>query len=200
MSLEIFKTRYSCRNFKKEALKEEHLKEILEVARLSPSSLGLEPWKFLVVRDAKKKEELSSIANHQSHIKDAVAVIIILSRLDFAEYFEEKLRQRKMREEELQKRLSLYKPFLQNMDKKAKIAYAREQAYIVLAGILYAANALNIATCTIGGFDAKKLNTYLKLDTNKELSTLMIALGYSDDKDLSNKSRFKFDEVVQFLD
>lgn len=87
MSLEIFKTRYSCRNFKKEALKEEHLKEILEVARLSPSSLGLEPWKFLVVRDAKKKEELSFIANHQSHIKDAAAVIIILSRLDFAEVF-----------------------------------------------------------------------------------------------------------------
>ncbi|ARE80897.1 nitroreductase family protein [Campylobacter helveticus] len=200
MSLEIFKTRYSCRNFKKEALKEEHLKEILEVARLSPSSLGLEPWKFLVVRDAKKKEELSFIANHQSHIKDAAAVIIILSRLDFAEYFEEKLRQRKMREEELQKRLSLYKPFLQNMDKKAKIAYAREQAYIALAGILYAANALNIATCTIGGFDAEKLNAYLKLDTNKELSTLMIALGYSDDKDLPSKSRFKFDEVVQFLD
>ena len=189
MSLEIFKTRYSCRNFKKEALKEEHLKEILEVARLSPSSLGLEPWKFLVVRDAKKKEELSFIANHQSHIKDAAAVIIILSRLDFAEYFEEKLRQRKMREEELQKRLSLYKPFLQNMDKKAKIAYAREQAYIALAGILYAANALNIATCTIGGFDAEKLNAYLKLDTNKELSTLMIALGYSDDKDLPSKSR-----------
>lgn len=200
MSLEIFKTRYSCRNFKKEALKEEHLKEILEVARLSPSSLGLEPWKFLVVRDAKKKEELSFIANHQSHIKDAAAVIIILSRLDFAEYFEEKLRQRKMREEELQKRLSLYKPFLQNMDKKAKIAYAREQAYIALAGILYAANALNIATCTIGGFDAEKLNAYLKLDTNKKLSTLMIALGYSDDKDLPSKSRFKFDEVVQFLD
>lgn len=105
-----------------------------------------------------------------------------------------------MREEELQKRLSLYKPFLQNMDKKAKIAYAREQAYIALAGILYAANALNIATCTIGGFDAEKLNAYLKLDTNKELSTLMIALGYSDDKDLPSKSRFKFDEVVQFLD
>ena len=120
MSLEIFKTRYSCRNFKKEALKEEHLKEILEVARLSPSSLGLEPWKFLVVRDAKKKEELSFIANHQSHIKDAAAVIIILSRLDFAEYFEEKLRQRKMREEELQKRLSLYKPFFAKYGQKSK--------------------------------------------------------------------------------
>lgn len=46
MSLELFKTRYSCRNFKKETIEDEILKEILEVARLSPSSLGLEPWKF----------------------------------------------------------------------------------------------------------------------------------------------------------
>lgn len=55
MSLELFKTRYSCRNFKKETIEDEILKEILEVARLSPSSLGLEPWKFLVIKDAKKR-------------------------------------------------------------------------------------------------------------------------------------------------
>ncbi|MBS4235258.1 nitroreductase family protein [Campylobacter vulpis] len=200
MSLELFKTRYSCRNFKKEIIKDEILKEILEVARLSPSSLGLEPWKFLVVKDDKKKEELSLIANHQSHIKNAAAVIIILSRLDFAEYFEEKLRKRKMSEEEIQKRLSLYKPFLQDMDERARISYAREQAHIALAGILYASNALNVATCTIGGFDSAKLNAYLKLDTKKELSTLMIALGYSDDEEIQAKSRFEFDEVVRFLD
>lgn len=47
--LEIFSTRYSCRNFKNEKLKKEDLNTILEIARLSPSSLGLEPWRFLVV-------------------------------------------------------------------------------------------------------------------------------------------------------
>lgn len=129
-----------------------------------------------------------------------MAIVIIVSRLDFAEYFEEKLRKRKMSEEELNRRLSLYKPFLQSMDERAKIAYSREQAHIALAGILYAANTLNIATCTIGGFDSAKLNAYLNLDTKKELSTLMIALGYSDDEEIPAKSRFEFDEVVRFLD
>lgn len=57
--LEIFSTRYSCRNFKNEKLKKEDLNSILEIARLSPSSLGLEPWKFIVVQDEKRKEELS---------------------------------------------------------------------------------------------------------------------------------------------
>lgn len=57
--LEIFSTRYSCRNFKNEKLKKEDLDTILEIARLSPSSLGLEPWRFLVVQDDNKKEESS---------------------------------------------------------------------------------------------------------------------------------------------
>ena len=62
-----------------------------------------------------------------------------------------------------------------------------------------AANTLNIATCTIGGFDSAKLNAYLNLDTKKELSTLMIALGYSDDEEIPANSCFEFDEVVRFL-
>lgn len=106
--LEIFSTRYSCRNFKNEKLKKEDLNSILEIARLSPSSLGLEPWKFIVVQDEKRKEELSKICNQQKHVKDCAALIIIISRLDFLDYFEEKLRKRDMSETEIQKRLDAY--------------------------------------------------------------------------------------------
>ncbi|EKC3558473.1 NAD(P)H-dependent oxidoreductase [Campylobacter upsaliensis] len=196
---EMLEKRHACKLFDGRKIPEEDLKFILESGVLAPSSHGFEPWKFLVIKDAKKREELSLIANHQSHVKNAAVIVIIVSRLDFAEYFEEKLRKRKMSEEELNRRLSLYKPFLQSMDERAKIAYSREQAHIALAGILYAANTLNIATCTIGGFDSAKLNAYLNLDTKKELSTLMIALGYSDDEEIPAKSRFEFDEVVRFF-
>lgn len=196
---EMLEKRHACKLFDGRKIPEEDLKFILESGVLAPSSHGFEPWKFLVIKDAKKREELSLIANHQSHVKNAAAIVIIVSRLDFAEYFEEKLKKRKMSEEEIQKRIMLYKPFCRVMDERAKIAYSREQAHIALAGILYAANTLNIATCTIGGFDSAKLNAYLNLDTKKELSTLMIALGYSDDEEIPAKSRFDFDEVVRFF-
>ncbi|KAA6224687.1 MULTISPECIES: nitroreductase family protein [unclassified Campylobacter] len=199
MSLDIFKTRYSCRNFKDEKISKESLNQILEVARLSPSSLGLEPWKFIVVQDINKLKELSVIANGQAHVAKASAVIIIVSRLDFAKYFEKRLRQRKMSEEDINTRLKLYKPFLENMNAFEKINYAREQAHIALASILYAANALNIATCTIGGFDKAKLDSYLKLNVNEMQSSLMIALGISNDEKIPAKMRFDFDEVVEFI-
>lgn len=197
--LEIFKTRYSCRNYKNEKLKAEDLNTILEIARLSPSSLGLEPWKFIVVQDSMKKEEIAKIANNQNHVKNCAALIVIVSRLDFLDYFEDKLRKRDMSEVEIQKRLDTYLPFLKSLNDEQKISYSREQAHIALAGILYSANALNIASCTIGGFNKEKLDAYLLLDTKKEKSTLIVALGYSDDKKIPQKTRFDFDDVIKFL-
>ncbi len=196
--VKIFTTRYSCRKFKNKALKDKKLKTLLEIARLSPSSLGLEPWEFIVCKDKTKLKELSLIANKQEHIKDAAAVIIIVSRLDFAEYFEQKLRKRDMSEEEIQKRLK-YKGFLDSMNFEQKLAYSREQAHIALASVLYGANALNIASCAIGGFDKDKLDSYLKLDTTKKRASLMIALGLSADKKIPKKERFSFEEVVEFI-
>lgn len=197
---ELFTTRYSCRNFKKnETLKDEDLRTLLEFARLSPSSLGLEPWKFLVCKDKTKLEELSLIANHQEHVKNASAVIIIVSRLDFVEYFEDKLKKRKMSEVEIQKRIQTYKPFLTSMNLEQKLAYAREQAHIALGCILYGANALNISSCAIGGFDKNKLDNYLKLDTQKQRTSLMVALGFSADEQIPQKERFSFEQVVEFM-
>ena len=66
---EIICDRYSCRNFKERMLKQEEMDYILEEGRLSPSSLGLEPWKFLVVQDSNKKDEIAKIANGKKHVE-----------------------------------------------------------------------------------------------------------------------------------
>ncbi|MCX2682393.1 nitroreductase family protein [Campylobacter sp. MIT 21-1685] len=197
--LQLFHTRYSCRNFKDEAIAKEDLNEILEVARLSPSSLGLEPWEFLVVQQKNMKEEISLIANNQIQVKNAAALIIIISKLDFAETFEEKIRSRIMSEEEKEKRITMYKPFLEKMNAEQKLAYSREQAHLALGGILYAANFLQIASCTIGGFNKEELDSYLKLDTRKKRSSLLVALGKSADTHIPPKNRQSFDEVVRFI-
>ncbi len=196
---ELISKRRACKLFNDKKINEKDLHFILESGILAPSSHGFEPWKFLVVQDDNKKEELAQICNQQQHVKDCGALIIIVSRLDFLDYFEDKLRKRDMSEAEIQKRLDTYMPFLQSLSQEQKISYAREQAHIALASILYSANALNIASCTIGGFDKEKLDSYLLLDTKKEKSTLVIALGYSNDEKIPQKNRFEFDKIVQFL-
>ena len=196
----IINQRYSCREFKENLLKREDLEYILEAGRLSPSSLGLEPWKFLVVQDSNKKEEISKIANYQGHVKKCGAIIIILARLDFEEYFIPKLQARGMKEEELQKRINLYKPFIENMNEDEKLHYAKEQTYLALGNLANAACAIGLGSCIVGGFDSKALDCYLKLDTTKERSSIMLIVGEYENKAISQKARFSKEEVITFLD
>lgn len=197
--MNIFEKRFSCREFLDKQIDRDDFRKILEAARLSPSSLGLEPWKFIATQDKNKIKELGVIANNQAHVSSAAALIIIVSRYDFAAYFEEKLRQRAMPKEEIEKRIKIYKPFLEGMSFEEKKSYSKQQAYIALSSILYAATALNLGSCAIGGFHQQDLDRYLGLDTGKEQATVMIALGHKDETKTSEKARFSFDEVVKFI-
>ena len=197
--MNIFEKRFSCREFLDKQIDADDFRKILEAARLSPSSLGLEPWKFIATQDKNKIKELGVIANNQVHVSSAAALIIIVSRYDFAVYFEEKLRQRAMPKEEIEKRIKTYKPFLEGMSFEEKKSYSKQQAYLALASILYAATALNLGSCAIGGFHQQDLDRYLGLDTGKEQATVMVALGHKDEAKTSEKARFSFDEVVKFI-
>jgi len=68
------KNRYSCRSYKAEPVTEDKLKKILEAARLAPSAHNTQEWRFVVVKDAKKRKELAEAAN-QSFIAEAPIII-----------------------------------------------------------------------------------------------------------------------------
>ena len=71
---EAIKNRYSCRSYKPIPVPEKKLKKVLEAARLAPSAHNEQEWKFVVVRDAKKREEVAEAAG-QSFIKEAPVII-----------------------------------------------------------------------------------------------------------------------------
>jgi len=68
------KNRYSCRSYKAESIPEEKLNKILEAARLAPSAHNEQEWKFVVVRDVKKRKEVAEAAG-QSFIEEAPVII-----------------------------------------------------------------------------------------------------------------------------
>ncbi len=75
---EAIETRRSVRKYKPEPVKEEHLKTILEAARLAPSAGNKQPWRFIVVRDSAKKKELAEKASNQNWIGEAGVVIVAI--------------------------------------------------------------------------------------------------------------------------
>ncbi|WP_369018455.1 nitroreductase family protein [Thermatribacter velox] len=73
---EVIKSRRSVRKFRSEEVVEEDLKEILEAARMAPSAGNLQPWKFIVVRNEKKKRYLAQACSGQEFVGEAPVVIV----------------------------------------------------------------------------------------------------------------------------
>ncbi len=80
--IEAFNFRHACKIFDRDKkISDEDFNTILEVARLSPSSFGFEPWRFIVVQDMNLREKLLPVTwGAQNILPTASHYVIILAR------------------------------------------------------------------------------------------------------------------------
>ncbi|MEO0080945.1 MAG: nitroreductase family protein [candidate division WOR-3 bacterium] len=72
---EVVRHRLSVRGYKPDPVPEEVLTRILEAGRLAPSAKNIQPWKFIVVRDPKVRQELVPACRGQQFVGEAPVVI-----------------------------------------------------------------------------------------------------------------------------
>jgi nitroreductase len=58
---------------------DETLRELLELANLSPSSFNLQPWRVIAVRDPERKKVLRRCASNQPKAEEASVVLIMIA-------------------------------------------------------------------------------------------------------------------------
>jgi nitroreductase len=76
--MDVFRTietRRSIRDYKKTPIEKEKLKKVLEAARLAPSAVNYQPWRFIVVTDPKIREALRSAYNKNWFVSAPVIII-----------------------------------------------------------------------------------------------------------------------------
>ena len=76
---EIIEERRSVRDFRADEISEETLKKILGAARLAPSAHNAQEYKFVVVKDAKKKKALAKASSSQRFIATAPVIIVAVA-------------------------------------------------------------------------------------------------------------------------
>ncbi len=74
--LEVVATRRSIRKFRAEDVTDEDVKAILDAARLAPSANNLQPWKFIIVRNEKKRRLIAQACFGQEFVGEAPVVIV----------------------------------------------------------------------------------------------------------------------------
>jgi len=75
--LEAIFTRRSIRRFEPRPVPDDLLRKVLEAGIWAPSGMNNQPWRFVVIKDAKAKEDLSKLT-HYSHIVKGAAVLVAL--------------------------------------------------------------------------------------------------------------------------
>ncbi|MDY4815249.1 MAG: nitroreductase family protein, partial [Turicibacter bilis] len=81
--LEILNFRHACKEFdSSKKISDSDFEIILKGGQLSPSSMGIEPWKFLVIQNESLREELATVSwGGKKQIPSCSHLVILLSRM-----------------------------------------------------------------------------------------------------------------------
>jgi nitroreductase len=155
-----------------------------EALLLTPSSGGLQPWKFIVVTDPAVRAKLLPASYGQAQVTDASHLVVFTSKKNFSEadvdaFIKHTAETRGVSVESLAPfRGMLVGGIVQSMDEKARDAWARNQVFIALGNLLTSAALLGIDACPMEGFDRAQYDEILGLNP-KGLATAVIAtVGY----------------------
>lgn len=78
--LNLAKNRFSAKKFIEREINRQDLEYILEAGIISPSSYGLEPWKFVVFTRSEDRKIVSELCFDQENAKTSPAIIAIMSQ------------------------------------------------------------------------------------------------------------------------
>ena len=187
--IDIFNFRFATKEFTGEIIPKEDMEMIAETARLSPSSFGLEPWKFLIVENKELIKEISEVSwGFQRQASTTSHIVIALTkagRKDVLKNFQVG----KLEADETNEKL---------------LEWSKRQTYIALGNMMTAAAMREIDSCAIEGFDKEKVEEILVkkglLDKEKYELTYLIAFGYRKEEPNRKKSRLPKSEVIQWVE
>jgi nitroreductase len=160
-----------------------------EALRLSPSSSGLQPWKFIVITDPAMRAKLRPVSYGQPQITDASHLVVFaakknISAADVDAFMKQISVTRNVPVESLaQFRDMVVGGIVQSQDEPARDAWARNQAYIALGNLLTSAALLGIDACPMEGFDRAQYDEILGLKAQGYATAVIATVGYRSPSD-----------------
>lgn len=171
---------------------------------LTPSSYGLQPWKFVVVTDPAVKAQLPSHSWGQRQPQDCSHMVVLTLKADLGEVDVDRYLARigEVRGQTVES-LAGYKRVMMGSLTDPTLAvneWAARQVYIALGQFMACAALLGVDTCPMEGIDPAKYDEVLGIGTHGYRTVVGCAAGYRavDDKYAQTpKVRFKTEDVVQ---
>lgn len=160
----------------------EEMTDILTEATTAPSSINMQPWRFVVVDSPEGKEQMLKLAQfNSSQVTTSAAVIAVFGDMNSIEYAEEiygkQVEQGFMPEDVKEKLLAMYAPLYKNMPAQSMKELVLIDASLVSMQIMLVARAHGYDTNPIGGFDRELIAEAFGLDKDRYVPVMLISIG-----------------------
>lgn len=171
---------------------------------LSPSSFGLQPWRFVVVTDPATRAKLREHSWGQAQVTDASHYVVFaarhtLSADDIARFIARTAEVRGQTLESLKGYHEMMKGALLSRSAEKLQTWAERQTYLAFENLMLSAALLGIDTCPLEGLDPKKYDEVLDLPTLGYATVAACAVGYraaTDKYASAPKVRYPIEEVI----
>ena len=207
--VDSLKWRYSTKIFdENREISKDNINKIIEGLRLTPSSYGLQPWHFVIVKNKEIQTNLLSKSWNQPQVKDCSHLIVLCRKMNFSaknisEYVESVAKIRNLDIFDLTKFQEMMIKDFSKRTAEEKISWMNEQVYIALGNLLTILSVLKIDGCPIEGFDPRAYDQILSLENMGLNSVVICPIGYRSDEDKNAKLakvRFSTEEVTSFIE
>ena len=201
--------RYAVKHFAPGRLIPEPQWSALELAlQLSPSSYGLQPWRFLVIRDSWTRNRLLNASMGQTKVVDCSHLVVFAARTDITELDISRWVSRiaAVRQDSESNLVNLHSAMSSDLVTGPRHAIAadwsKRQVYLALGVFLASAAMLGIDTCPMEGFDPQGYDDILGLRSTGYTATVVATAGYRSPDDpaaAEPKVRFPIADVVTIV-
>jgi nitroreductase len=176
-----------------------------EALVLSPSTFGLQPWKFVVVTDHATREKLSAAAHGQRQPLDCSHFVVFTVRKNYSiedidRYWSRAAEVRGVSKESLKNYADIITGSIEHARKGGYLdTWMSRQVYIALGQFMASAALLGVDVCPMEGIDPPKFDEILGLTALGYTALCCGAAGYraADDRyAAAPKVRFKAADVI----
>jgi nitroreductase len=183
-------------------------KTLEETLVLTPSSFGLQPWKFIVITDKEMKAKLRQHSWNQAQVTDCSHYIVFASikklcEADIDNFLNRAVEIRGSTLDALKGyRGVMVGDLIHGARSQVVGEWAARQAYIALGNFMTSAALLQVDTCPMEGFEPAEYDKILGLDKRGLTAAVCCAAGHRSDLDKYAhvpKVRFSNKDVVEHI-
>ncbi len=203
--IEALNWRYATKKFdQNKKINKEDLESILEIMRLSPSSYGLQPWKFVLVNNTDMRSKILEIAYGQPQITDASQVIVFTNKKNIDgelvdTYMNFVAKEKGIDVGVLDGFKGMINGSFAGKTNEELRGWASCQTYLAVGNLLTSCAIAGIDACPMEGYDHAKLDSLLGLPEQNLESKVIVTIGYramDDSSATSKKIRFPKEDVL----